>query len=51
MHARKKRKMMVMDRMNPACIDRKNNVKMNLVLVAVFWNSFYCVADEEVARE
>ena len=24
---------------------------MNLVLVAVFWSSFYCVADEEVARE
>ena len=42
---------MVMDRMNPACIERKNIVKMNLVLVAVFWNSFYCVVDEEVARE
>ena len=24
---------------------------LNLVLVAVFWNSFYYVADEEVARE
>ena len=43
--------MMIMNRMNPACIERKNYVKMNLVLVAVFWNSFHCVADEEVARE
>ena len=47
----KERKMMIINRMNPACIERKNNVKMDLVLVAVFWNSFFCVADEEVARE
>ena len=26
-------------------------ILMNLVLVAVFWNSLYCVADELVARE
>ena len=26
-------------------------ILMNLVLVAVFWNSIYCVADELVARE
>ena len=39
-----------MNRMNPACIEREK-YEMNLVLVAVFWNSFYCVADEEIARE
>ena len=43
--------MMIMNKMDPACIERKKNVKMNLVLVAVFWNSFFFVADEEVARE
>ena len=43
--------MMIMNRMNPACIERKKDVKVNFVLVAVFWNSFYCVADEEVATE
>ena len=26
-------------------------ILMNLVLVAVFWNSLYCVADELVASE
>ena len=37
--------MEVIEGMNPASIEKKNNI-MNLVLVAVFWNSFYCVADE-----
>ena len=39
-----------MDNMNPAWIKRKK-ISVNLVLVAVFWNSSYCVADELVTRE
>ena len=42
---KRKREMKVIDSMNPAFIKRRNNMD-ELILVAVFWNSPYCVADE-----
>ena len=38
-----------MNGIESACVEKK--ILLNLVLVAVFWNSLYRVADELIARE